>query len=100
MADRYWVGGDGNWSQANLHWSDTSGGSPSSSFLPTSADNVIFDANSNTGRRECGRYLMPIDPQAYTVRPVEIQNPLATLGQIAQLRGMQTEQLLRQQQLR
>ena len=42
---------------------------------------------------------MPIDPQAYTVRPVEIQNPLATLGQIAQLRGMQTEQLLRQQQM-
>ena len=42
---------------------------------------------------------MPIDPQAYTVRPVEIQNPLATLGQLAQLRGMQTEQLLRQQQI-
>lgn len=49
MANRYWVGGDGNWSQANLHWSDSSGGAPSASFLPTSADNVIFDANSNTG---------------------------------------------------
>ena len=49
MSTRYWVGGDGNWSQANYHWSDTSGGTPNASFLPTSVDDVLFDANSNSG---------------------------------------------------
>lgn len=49
MAVRYWVGGDGNWSDARYHWSDTSGGTPNASFLPTAADDVVFDANSNTG---------------------------------------------------
>jgi len=45
MADRYWVGGSGNWSNAN-NWSDTSGGLPGAS-VPTAVDNVIFDANSS-----------------------------------------------------
>ena len=49
MATYYWVGGDGNWSDATNHWSNASGGSPSASYLPTSADDVVFDANSNTG---------------------------------------------------
>jgi hypothetical protein len=49
MATRYWVGGDGNWSQANYHWSNSSGGTPSASYLPTAADDVVFDANSNSG---------------------------------------------------
>lgn len=47
MADRFWVGGTGNWSDNTNHWSATSGGAPGAS-LPTSADNAIFDANSNT----------------------------------------------------
>lgn len=46
-ADRYWVGGSGNWSDNTNHWSDTSGGSPGAS-KPTSADNVYFNANSFT----------------------------------------------------
>lgn len=46
MASRYWVGGTGNWSDAANHWSDTSGGTPGAGFLPTSADDVYFDANS------------------------------------------------------
>ena len=49
MATRYWVGGSGNWSDATNHWSNASGGSPSASYLPTSADSVVFDANSNVG---------------------------------------------------
>ena len=49
MADRYWVGGTGNWSDATNHWSDASGGTPNASFLPTSTDNVIFDAGSDAG---------------------------------------------------
>jgi len=49
MADRYWVGGTGNWSGASTtNWSDTSGGTGGFS-VPTAADNVFFDANSNVG---------------------------------------------------
>ena len=47
MADRYWVLGTGSWSSTNTaNWSDTSGGAGGFS-VPTSADNVFFDANSN-----------------------------------------------------
>lgn len=49
MANRYWVGGSGSWSEASTHWSNASNGSPSSAYLPTSADSVIFDAYSGTG---------------------------------------------------
>ena len=49
MADRYWVGGTGSWSSTNAaNWSDTSGGASGFS-VPTAADNVFFDANSNVG---------------------------------------------------
>ncbi|MES2593455.1 MAG: T9SS type A sorting domain-containing protein [Bacteroidota bacterium] len=40
----YWVGNGGNWNDGN-HWSTASGGAPAG-CLPTSADNVFFDANS------------------------------------------------------
>ena len=46
MANRYWVGGTGTWSDATNHWSSASGGTPNASFLPTSADNVFFDSAS------------------------------------------------------
>ena len=49
MANRYWVGGTGTWdSTSTTNWSDTSGGSGGFS-VPTSADNVFFDANSGSG---------------------------------------------------
>ena len=49
MADRYWVGGTGSWSSTNTaNWSDSSGGAGGAS-VPTAADNVFFDANSNVG---------------------------------------------------
>ena len=44
MADRYWVGSGGNWTDT-ANWSTTSGGSGGSS-VPTSSDNTYFDANS------------------------------------------------------
>lgn len=47
MANRYWVGGTGNWSDNTNHWSDASGGSPGAS-VPTSSDNVFFDDKSFT----------------------------------------------------
>ena len=49
MADRYWVGGTGSWSSTNtVNWSATSGGAGGVS-VPTAADNVFFDVNSNVG---------------------------------------------------
>lgn len=44
MADRYWVGNGGNWSDT-AHWSTSSGGGTGAS-VPTSSDDVYFDANS------------------------------------------------------
>jgi hypothetical protein len=45
----YWVNGSGSWdATSTANWSNASGGS-SGFGPPTSADNVIFDANSNTG---------------------------------------------------
>jgi len=46
MADRYWVGGTGNWTDDDNHWATESNGSPGDGNLPTSSDNVYFDANS------------------------------------------------------
>lgn len=49
MATRYWVLGSGTWdTTTTTNWSTTSGGAGGAS-APTSADNVIFDANSNVG---------------------------------------------------
>lgn len=47
MADRYWVGGTGSWSDT-AHWSDTSGGTSGFS-VPTQSDDVYFDGNSGGG---------------------------------------------------
>ena len=43
--DYYWVGGSGDWSDIS-HWATTSGGSTFHNQVPTSDDNVFFDANS------------------------------------------------------
>lgn len=46
MADRYWVGGTASWDgTAGTKWAATSGG-PGGETVPTSADDVFFDANS------------------------------------------------------
>ena len=50
-ADRYWVGGGSgtNWTDAgNTNWSATSGGA-NNATVPTTTDNVYFDANSGVG---------------------------------------------------
>ena len=49
MSTRYWVGGSGNWdATTTTNWAASSGGAGGAS-APTSADDVVFDANSNTG---------------------------------------------------
>lgn len=46
MASRYWVGGSASWdATAGTKWATTSGGAGGAS-VPTSADDVFFDANS------------------------------------------------------
>lgn len=46
MANRFWVGGSGNFNDTN-RWSLTSGGASGAS-VPTSSDDCFFDANSFT----------------------------------------------------
>lgn len=48
MANVYWVGNSGNWSDNTNHWSSSSGGAPGAA-LPTFSDAVFFDTNSLTG---------------------------------------------------
>jgi hypothetical protein len=51
MADRYWVGGGSstNWSATgSTNWASSSGGANNQS-VPTTTDNVFFDANSGSG---------------------------------------------------
>jgi trimeric autotransporter adhesin len=47
-ADYYWVGGAGNWSELS-HWRLGSSSGSIPSIIPSSADNVFFDANSGFG---------------------------------------------------
>jgi len=47
MADRYWVGGSGNWTDT-ARWSITSGGSGGAS-VPTASDAVYIDDSSGSG---------------------------------------------------
>jgi hypothetical protein len=49
MANRYWVGGTGNWSDDDNHWATSSGGTPANGNLPTSLDDVFIDSNSGFG---------------------------------------------------
>lgn len=58
MADRYWVGGTGNWSDNTNHWSASSGGAAGAS-LPTSSDNAIFDSASHNDN-----YTVTVDASA------------------------------------
>jgi hypothetical protein len=49
MASYYWVGGTGTWnSTSTTNWASTSGGSGGAG-VPTSADDVFFDGNSDSG---------------------------------------------------
>ena len=45
MADRYWFGDGGNWSDT-AHWGTASNGVGAPAAVPTSSDDVYFDANS------------------------------------------------------
>jgi hypothetical protein len=46
MANRYWVGGTGSWSDATNHWATSSGGGGGVGNLPTISDDVFIDSSS------------------------------------------------------
>ena len=49
MATFYWVGGSGNWDDSDTtNWASSSGGAGGAG-VPTSTDDVVFDANSSGG---------------------------------------------------
>lgn len=49
MATYYWIGGSGDFNDPGLiHWSLTSGGSPSG-LVPGASDNVVFDSSGGVG---------------------------------------------------
>jgi hypothetical protein len=49
MATFYWVGGSGNWdATTTTNWASSSGGAGGAG-VPTSTDDVVFDANSSGG---------------------------------------------------
>lgn len=53
MANRYWVGGTGNWdASTTTHWGSASGVADNAS-VPTSSDDVIFDTLSNATAYTC-----------------------------------------------
>ena len=70
MANRYWVGGAGNWS-STTKWSASSGGASGAS-VPTSVDDAIFDANSG------GKFTATVDT-AQSVNSITI-TPSAAVG--------------------
>ncbi len=47
----FWVGGTGNWSDANK-WALVSGGPGNGCFIPSAVDNAVFDANSFTATNQ------------------------------------------------
>lgn len=50
--DYYWVGGTGMWSDYGNHWATSSNGTAFHNQVPTSMDNVYFDANSFTAANQ------------------------------------------------
>ena len=70
MASRFWVGGTGTWDAADTtHWSATSGGAGGAS-VPTSSDNVFFNASSGGGTATIGSgvnvFSLSLDFTGYT----------------------------------
>jgi len=69
VADRYWVGGSGDWdASTTTHWASSSGGAGGQS-VPTSSDNVFFDSASHNAN-----YTVTITAIAYSLS-LTVTNP-------------------------
>lgn len=64
--DFYWIGGTGNWNDAN-HWSLSSGGSPVGCALPNKSDNVYFDSLSFSASGQSVSVNITADVNNFTV---------------------------------
>lgn len=71
MANRFWVGGSGNWSDDTNHWASTSGGIAAGGNLPTSSDDVFFDSLSNATA-----YTVTIDATTKSCKSLTFAAPL------------------------
>lgn len=78
MANRYWVGGSGNFNDT-AHWSASSGGASGAS-APTSVDDAFFDANSFSAD---GQYVQMYNAAYGTVRNLDF----SAVDQAIQPRG-------------
>jgi len=77
MADRYWVGGAGQWNTSSTaNWSASSGG-PSGASRPTAADSVFFDDASGSGAGP-GTFTVTLTG-ALTCLDINITRPNGTL---------------------
>lgn len=79
-ADYYWIAGTGSWSQT-AHWSLTSGG-VAAATIPTSADNVIFDASSGLASTNDTVYL-DIAPSVVGFNFANVSNGFVFSGSVA-----------------
>jgi hypothetical protein len=96
MANVYWFGNGGNWSDAANHWSNNSGNSPASlhGAAPGTDDNAIFDANSfssgsQTVTVDAGATCLSIDWSNATNSPTfAINNNLDVYGNFTLISAM------------
>lgn len=95
MANRFWVGGTGNWTDT-AHWSASSGGASGAS-APTSADPAIFDVNSaagayvvtvNSASAVCASISFAAPPSGSITLTLNSPNILAISGALTLLAGM------------
>lgn len=94
MADFYWVGGTGNWSEYGTHWATTSGGAVFHGNAPTSADDVYFDANSFSGAGQtvtvdAAAYCKDMDWTGATNSPtLAVNNAIMAYGDVTTIQAM------------
>lgn len=86
MANRYFVGGSGNWNDT-AHWSTTSGGSSGAS-APSSNDDVFLDSNSSgTLTVNVESYALSITCTGFT-GTLTLSAKLHTYGSVTLVSGM------------
>ncbi|MEK7263307.1 MAG: hypothetical protein AAB071_02210, partial [Bacteroidota bacterium] len=80
-ANRYWVGGTANWDGiAGAKWALTSGGAGGEA-VPTSSDDVFFDANSGAVNVKMGRSDVPTDVNCSNLNLTGFTGSLSEYGQ-------------------
>ena len=87
MADRYWVGGTGNWDATTTHWSATNGGASGAS-VPTEVDDVFFTSLSNATAYVCTLTSTPVCRSISVAGPATGNVTIASTVSLAVSGGM------------